>query len=94
MSQSEFNKTKVNISQEDRCVYYAYLCSKKPQKVCQLSRKELKYKQRMILRREKGDEFLASMKWVDIMNAQQVAEMCGIQRVTTSSLRCQLCKNY
>ncbi len=74
MSQSEFNKTEANMSQEDRCVYYAYLRAKNPPKSCRLSRKKLKYKQRMRLRQERGDKVLAYMKWVDIMNAHQVAE--------------------
>ena len=70
MSQSEFNKTKANMSQEDKGVHYASLCVKKPPKVCSLPRKKLKYKQWMRLRQEKGNEILATMKRVDIMNAQ------------------------
>ncbi len=74
MNQSEFNKTKTNMSQEDRCMNYVSLCAKKPSKVCRLSRKKLKYKKKMRLRQEKGNEVLAIMNQMGIMNAQHVAD--------------------
>ena len=63
MTPSEFRHAKAHMSREDRKTYYASLCAQPPAHAYKqhMSRKRLKYRQRMAMRRRKGDWMLSAM---------------------------------
>ena len=63
MIQKKFHQVKSTLSKKDKKIYYASLCAVPPPRACRLSRKKMKHKQRMALRRTRGDSMLNAMNF-------------------------------
>ena len=95
MSPRKFEQVKGTMSRRDKMTYFVSMCAKRPPRVSRLSRKKLKYKQRMTLRRSEGDRILSakhfhsdeSLTTVDKMiNVGQVEDTLTVEHLMNSSL--------
>ena len=64
-SQQKFRQAKLNMSKRDKEEHFVSLCAQIPVRACRLSRKKMKYRQRMAHRRSEGDNYLNEMRFDD-----------------------------